>query len=67
MIMLYSVYTEDGEHADKVDSFNTMFDALACYYECVNDGPVDGDRELEGIELAIETDDSIESIDYHEF
>ena len=71
--MRYSVYTEDGAHADKVDDFDTMFDALCCYYESINEGPGGywGDQQLEGIELAQEClddgDEFIESIDYHEF
>ena len=28
--MRYSVYTEDGAHANKVDDFDAMFDALCC-------------------------------------
>lgn len=62
--MTYNVYTEDGAHAELVDRFNTMFDALSCYYESINSGP---EGIYEGIELAIETKDAIESIDYHEF
>ena len=61
--MTYNVYTHDGSHVDLVDKFDTIFEALGCFYESIIDGY---ENYFEGIELATETDDEIESIEYVE-
>ena len=62
--MPYNVYFDDGEHDVLIDRYENIFDALVLFYESVNSG---SEGFYEGIELAVESIDTIETLDYHEF
>ncbi len=66
----YYCGTEDGTHFNEFSTQHLIFDALADYYDAINDGD---DGYLEGIELGIYSIgddgayDDMETLEFHSF
>ena len=58
---------EDGEHWTEAATFDHIFDALASYYELINEGPIDGETIYLEAELGAWVDGEMETIEYHDF
>ena len=65
---------DDGEHFTEVDKFDHIFEALASYFQLINEGPIDTDgwAVYEGVELGawldLDTEDEeMDTIEFHSF
>ena len=74
--MTTTFYTgvDDGEHFTEVDKFDHIFEALASYFQLINEGPIDADGSAayEGVELGawldLDTEDEeMDTIEFHAF
>ena len=58
---------DDGEHFTEVDKFDHIFEALASYFQLINEGPIDGETIYLEAELGAWVDGEMETIEYHDF
>jgi len=69
----YYVSVDDGDHMDIVSNNDHIFDALASYYETINQGPNDGVSKTRWLEVEIGEiiftgeNEEQEPLLYHEF
>ena len=69
MNSLYYVCTDDGDHSNEVSTQDHIFEALADYYGVINDGPEEGELEVEMGYWVIKNNqrDDMEPLLYHSF
>ena len=64
----YYVATDDGDHMNMCDTDLSIFEALSTYYIVLNEGPENGELELElGTWDSDDSESEMETILYHEF
>ena len=64
----FYVATDDGDHMNMCDTNLSIFEALCSYHIILNDGPDEGELELElGTWDSDDEDSEMETILYHEF